>query len=128
MKFLLFATLFCLPNVAFSLESLKDIPDGFHGRWADHPGNCAFDETIGSFHPNSMKIDSKSISYFESGGTAAAIVARQTNEVAIIFDFYSEADKLIYFKHFSLSEDGNMLFDWAKFETGKDIYYRCAKE
>ncbi len=128
MKLKFFIVMLCLSSNVYGLELSKEIPKNFHGRWADHPDNCAFIEMIGSYHPNSMKIDSNSITYFESGGKAAAIVSRKRNEVAMIFDFHSEADKFIYFKHFSLSEDGNKLYDYSKYESSKEIYFRCAKE
>lgn len=121
----IFIILMLVASPAFAMEVMFEIPSEFHGAWVDDLDKCGYNKTIGSFHPDLMAIDAKSVKYYESGGKVISAVSAGISEIAMILGFYSEDDQYIVFKHYQLSSDKNSISELSGREKTGVIYHRC---
>ncbi len=102
---MIFALLSLNGVMIYAAELHDEIPMIFQGQWASDINNCNID------HIYNLTINSRSVGYWESGGSAISVVTRNEDELAVIVDFAGEGDEWIGFVHFHISSDGSNLKD-----------------
>jgi hypothetical protein len=111
-------------TVTNSLAQTKapTIPQQYRGEWVSALEDCGtgVDDTR-------LFIGSRTLSFYESGGTVRALVSRGSFEITLILAMSEEDQTWISPKQFKLSADGRTLTDTTTQGYGNLVRYRCPK-
>jgi len=102
---IIFVSLALSSAIACAAETQNKIPTNFQGLWASELRFC---ETN---HEYNLRINSQSLEFWESSGSALSIVTRDKNELALIVNFTGEGLEWIGFAHFQILSDESKLID-----------------
>lgn len=107
--------------MVYATETQNQIPTNFQGLWSSDLSLC------NTNHEENLRINSTDFKFWESSGSAIAIVTHGNNELASIVEFTGEGTKWISFVHFQLLADESKLIDIANPEPNNQLVrYRCS--
>lgn len=115
------ASLLAVQNMALAVSKHDEIPVDFHGTWVTDLRACNATNDVPT-----IEISEKRIAFWESSGTAIAVVTKEGNELALIMDMRGEGSEWLGLMHFKLSDDKTVLtFIDVDDPDEQFLRYRC---
>lgn len=113
-------TLLLVASPSLASDVVDTIPERFQGEWAGSVVECG---ALGN--DSTLRLESDGISYWESFGVVKAVVARGSDEIALIAEFSGEGESWLGTLQVRLSPDGNSLIDEHTVPGEEVVRFRC---